>query len=258
MEWEKHVVSQVSFRNWCRHCVAGRRIERLHLGTKGAELDEQPYSTLTSPAMRRRCWWRKKGCRAWSSRWPSRGRARVTCTRSSSSPRPARERDWEDKAAEAQLPPPPAGSGHARRVHLEHGDFIERGLSVSCPVCRANKPCAQGAGPLPGVCLARMGDALGSGKRRLDIAVDRTKGDSRQNESDLAERPRTITAMEFVDWDGGHRILDIRVDLRGGESPRSGEGLATSVEATTSADEVGAPWRRGHVFNVGPLPGRVT
>ena len=39
MEWEKHVVSHIQFRSWCRHCVAGRSIERRHLGRKGAELD---------------------------------------------------------------------------------------------------------------------------------------------------------------------------------------------------------------------------
>ena len=46
MEWEKHVVSLISLRGWCRHCVAGRDIERRHLGRKGAELDEQPYISI--------------------------------------------------------------------------------------------------------------------------------------------------------------------------------------------------------------------
>ena len=29
-EWERHVVSHVPFRDWCRHCVAGRGLERRH------------------------------------------------------------------------------------------------------------------------------------------------------------------------------------------------------------------------------------
>ena len=41
MEWEKHVVSHIPFRSWRRQCVAGRWIERRHLGRKGVELDEQ-------------------------------------------------------------------------------------------------------------------------------------------------------------------------------------------------------------------------
>ena len=72
-------------------------------------------------------------------------------TRAQKADRPAGERDWEDKAVEAQLPPPPAGSGHARRVYLKHGDFIEHGLSESCPGWTAMKLWAQGAGPLPSV-----------------------------------------------------------------------------------------------------------
>ena len=29
-EWERHVVSHVPYRSWCRHCVAGRGMERQH------------------------------------------------------------------------------------------------------------------------------------------------------------------------------------------------------------------------------------
>ena len=27
-EWERHVVFHMPFRDWCRHCVAGRGLER--------------------------------------------------------------------------------------------------------------------------------------------------------------------------------------------------------------------------------------
>ena len=29
-EWDRHVVSHMPFRDWCRHCVAGRGLERQH------------------------------------------------------------------------------------------------------------------------------------------------------------------------------------------------------------------------------------
>ena len=29
-EWERHVVSHMPFRDWCRHCVAGRGLDRRH------------------------------------------------------------------------------------------------------------------------------------------------------------------------------------------------------------------------------------
>ena len=90
--------------------------------------------------------------------------------------RPAGERDQAEKVAESHLPPPPAGTGHARRVYLKHGDFLEHGLSESCPGCRAIKLGIKAQGH-SAACRARMEDALSrseSGKRRLDIAVDRT------------------------------------------------------------------------------------
>ena len=103
--------------------------------------------------------------------WDHLGRPRAEAVR------PVGDRDWEDKAAEAQLRPPSAGSGHARRVCLKHCDFIEHSLSESCPGCRAMKLGLRAQGRSP-ACWARMEDALGrtdSGKGRLDIAVDRTK-----------------------------------------------------------------------------------
>ena len=45
------------------------------------------WTSSRTSALTCRSQWLKAGCRAWSSRWPSRGRARVTRTRSSSSPR---------------------------------------------------------------------------------------------------------------------------------------------------------------------------
>ena len=43
MEWG---LSHNPFRSWCRQCVAGRGLERRHLGRKGGELDEQPYISI--------------------------------------------------------------------------------------------------------------------------------------------------------------------------------------------------------------------
>ena len=37
IEWE---VLHIPFRSWCRQCVAGRGLERRHLGRKGGELYE--------------------------------------------------------------------------------------------------------------------------------------------------------------------------------------------------------------------------
>ena len=79
----------------------------------------------TSGGSPRRSWtWRR------SLPWDQTGRPRAEGAR------PGGGRDWEDKVAEAQLPPSLAGSGRARRVYLKHGDVIEHGLSESCPGCR--------------------------------------------------------------------------------------------------------------------------
>ena len=40
-EWERHVVSHMPFRDWCRHCVAGRGLERRHQRHPGHD-DQYP------------------------------------------------------------------------------------------------------------------------------------------------------------------------------------------------------------------------
>ena len=40
-EWERHVVSHMTFRDWCRHCVAGRGLERRHQRHPGHD-DQYP------------------------------------------------------------------------------------------------------------------------------------------------------------------------------------------------------------------------
>ena len=87
MLWEKHVVSHIPFRCWCRHCVAGRWTERRHLGRKGAELDQQPYISIdygyyagnATPMLVAKD-------RLSGMVFALAGRTRVTRTRSSSSP----------------------------------------------------------------------------------------------------------------------------------------------------------------------------
>ena len=104
--------------------------------------------------------------------WDQPGRARSECVR------PGGSRDQEGPAAASvPPPPPPAGSGHSRRVYLKHSDFLEHGLSESCPGCRAVKLGVRAQGH-SAACRARMEDALSrteSGKRRLEIAVDRAR-----------------------------------------------------------------------------------
>ena len=41
-EWERHVVSHMPFRDWCRHCVAGRGLERRHQKHPGHD-DQYPF-----------------------------------------------------------------------------------------------------------------------------------------------------------------------------------------------------------------------
>ena len=45
-EWEKHIVSHMPYRSWCRHCVAGRGLERRHLSQSGVNEDAQPYISI--------------------------------------------------------------------------------------------------------------------------------------------------------------------------------------------------------------------
>ena len=87
--------------------------------------------------------WSSRRSWTWVLPWDQPGHPRAEAVR------PAGERDSEDKAAEAQLPPPLAGSGHWRRVDLKHGDFIKLRLSESRPGCRAMKVRVQGAGSGP-------------------------------------------------------------------------------------------------------------
>ena len=53
-EWERHVVSHMPLRDWCRHCVAGRGLERRHQRHPGHD-DQYPlvcidYGYLTGDA----------------------------------------------------------------------------------------------------------------------------------------------------------------------------------------------------------------
>ena len=73
--------------------------------------------------------------------------------------------------------PPLAESGHARRVYLKHGDFIKHDLSENGSSSRAMKHGHKAQGHCL-ACWVRMEDALArseSGKRWLDVAVDRPK-----------------------------------------------------------------------------------
>ena len=45
-EWERHVVSHIPFRSWCRHCVAGRGLERRHLTRQGGTEDTRPHISI--------------------------------------------------------------------------------------------------------------------------------------------------------------------------------------------------------------------
>ena len=43
-EWENHVVSHMPYRDWCRHCVAGRGLERKHC--RRNHHDEHPHISI--------------------------------------------------------------------------------------------------------------------------------------------------------------------------------------------------------------------
>ena len=51
-EWERHVVSHMPFRDWCRHCVAGRGLEPPHQSRP--EQDDQ-YPLVCIDYGHRRC-----------------------------------------------------------------------------------------------------------------------------------------------------------------------------------------------------------
>ena len=53
-EWERHVVSHMPFRYWCRHCVAGRLLERRHQKHPGHD-DQPPLVCIRCGYLRRRC-----------------------------------------------------------------------------------------------------------------------------------------------------------------------------------------------------------
>ena len=163
--------------------------------------------------------------------WDQPGRPRAEAVR------PAGERDREEKVVESHLPPPPAGTGHARRVYLKHGDFLEHGLSESCPGCRAIKLGIKAQGH-SAACRARMEDALSrseSGKRRLDIAVDRTKDVIGEK---AAKRAMLSYSKGHPDTHGQERAASSSSDpLGSGEA--LGQRLAGPAPSGMNVDESG-------------------
>ena len=166
--------------------------------------------------------------------WDQPGRPRAEAVR------PAGERDQAEKVVEAHLPPPPAGQGLPRRVYLKHGDFVAHGLTESCPGCRAIKLGTRAQGH-SAACRARMEEALSrtdSGKRRLEIAIDRTKdvvGDRAAKRAMLNYPSDGSSSTDAL----GAASSDMTVDSSGDQSAKR---VKTSDDGRAEGEVKPRPW----------------